>query len=487
MGSTKSENYALRQEVAALKKAILEGRASPMLPPPAPLSPLSPLQTFASIQPPSTPPTASSSSGSSSSSSSTIIKPNTHKDLPTSPRLAASGSASAFWGGQTGFGGLGGGITPVHTAIIPETNFGTPKLGENINPNLNHAPQTNVVMSHILAQLSGMDSANSNTMPYGSSGAGAGAAGFGGFDSFVDVNPFTLKTLDAYRMQLWSRIALQSQQQRGRYPSPPSTSSSPHSSPSSSPNPGMSGLSGLASGLRPQYFASVNPSNPTASRPFTGLFGGKGGYLPTPPTSPSPSSSPRVVVGEKGEKGEKNERERIQREKERVALQVQQMNSQQQQQLSGNNANSQGAMLAAIASHTILQKMGQAFWDAFSGTHEKPGKQMQQQQQQQFGAGAGTTVRSWDADKVRRVLEGKAVLRVVDVEPSGGMGAAAAMGSVASTTDALEESMRAMSIGGSGSSGSGLMTMGGEKEDGKDDKKGGFFGRMRCAGGCQAK
>ncbi|KAH8108299.1 hypothetical protein DFH11DRAFT_1732018 [Phellopilus nigrolimitatus] len=46
-GSTKSENNALRQEVAALKKAILEGRALPMSLPPAPLSPLSPLSSFA--------------------------------------------------------------------------------------------------------------------------------------------------------------------------------------------------------------------------------------------------------------------------------------------------------------------------------------------------------------------------------------------------------------------------------------------------------
>lgn len=40
LGSTKSENLALRQEISALKKALLDGRGridTPVLPPPAPL------------------------------------------------------------------------------------------------------------------------------------------------------------------------------------------------------------------------------------------------------------------------------------------------------------------------------------------------------------------------------------------------------------------------------------------------------------------
>ncbi|THG93918.1 hypothetical protein EW145_g8257, partial [Phellinidium pouzarii] len=238
LGSTKSENSALRQEVATLKKAILEGRASPMLPPPAPLSPLSPLSSFASLQP--------SSSSNNNSNNKTLIKPNTHKDLPTSPRLAAIGGSGAFWGGQKGgFGSMGGGVTPVHTAIIPETTFSasmssTDRANENINPALNQIPvpltvatnkvfgiaggvngsaqqqqqqqhQNSILMSQVLSQLSG---------------------GAGSFDSFSDVNPFTLKTLDAYRMQLWNRVAMQAHQQRTRaaqqsYPSPASANTSP--------------------------------------------------------------------------------------------------------------------------------------------------------------------------------------------------------------------------------------------------------------------
>lgn len=243
LGSTKSENNALRQEVAALKKAILEGRASPMLPPPAPLSPLSPLTSFASLQSSSS---SSSNNNNNNGVNKSILKPNTQKDLPTSPRINAIRGTGAFWGGQAGgFGGLGGGITPVHTTIIPETaspfhggEQNAERAQENMNPSLNHLPvplavqaskvfaagysanqrqsqqaqqaqqqqqekaqqQQNIIMGQVLSQLG-----------YGgTNGMGAG------FDQFADINPFTLKTLDAYRMQLWGRVAMQAQAQRAR-------------------------------------------------------------------------------------------------------------------------------------------------------------------------------------------------------------------------------------------------------------------------------
>jgi len=52
-------------------------------------------------------------------------------------------------------------------------------------------------------------------------------------------------------------------------------------------------------------------------------------------------------------------------------------------------------MLASLASQTLLTKLGSAFWEAFSGQSPRKGV---------------------DADKVRKVLEGKAVVRVVDVD-----------------------------------------------------------------------
>ena len=48
-------------------------------------------------------------------------------------------------------------------------------------------------------------------------------------------------------------------------------------------------------------------------------------------------------------------------------------------------------MLAAMASQTVLRKLGSVFWDAFTRVFSS-------------------------SDKVKRVLEGKAVVRVVDVD-----------------------------------------------------------------------
>jgi hypothetical protein len=154
----------LRQEISGLKKSLLAcaGRAeSPALPPPGP------------IPAPATRATPSSS----------LVTPNTQKDLPSSPRLAAS-AAKAFWGGSTSFGG----VTPVHTTLIPE-NFAqplasvkqlagartySPILQENINPLLNKPGKPGI-----------------STNAFGSLGKVAP------FDSYADANPFTMKMLDA--------------------------------------------------------------------------------------------------------------------------------------------------------------------------------------------------------------------------------------------------------------------------------------------------
>jgi hypothetical protein len=63
----------------------------------------------------------------------------------------------------------------------------------------------------------------------------------------------------------------------------------------------------------------------------------------------------------------------------------------------------QHAMYATLASQTLLKRMGSAFWEAFSGS---PGA----------SPSSSSTSRGWDVEKVRRVLEGKAVVRVVDVD-----------------------------------------------------------------------
>jgi hypothetical protein len=71
-----------------------------------------------------------------------------------------------------------------------------------------------------------------------------------------------------------------------------------------------------------------------------------------------------------------------------------------------------------MASTTLVQRLGSAFWQAFSGSsspyppssHPTP----------------GARAPAWDADKVRRVLEGTAVVRVVDVDPPAVSGVAEA-------------------------------------------------------------
>ncbi|KAG9311812.1 hypothetical protein JVU11DRAFT_8059 [Chiua virens] len=351
LGSSKSENIALRQEITALKKCLLEGRALPDLPPPADLPPVP-------ASPPPTPPVAAASSP--------VVTPNTQKDLPTSPRL----SNRAFWGG---LGGMG--VTPVHTTFVPpiavlatkpSTPFssGSPilkpsifyeetvrsrVLQENLNPGLNPSSFRGLVEKNGAANI---NPALNNLNP--SLGHGIGA-----FDTFADVNPFTFKTLDAYRMQLWGKMAAQ---QHAHQPQP-------QAQPLTQPL-------GLASNLKPHFFNSTPTANPAYS---------------TPPSLPS---------------------------KEHAAA-------------------------AAIASQTLLSKLGSAFWEAFSGSPTSASK-------------------NWDAEKVRKVLDGRAVVKVVDVDAPAPARAPSSVSSMSSytassaktdkpsckdcLTDLLEESMRSLTL-----------------------------------------
>jgi len=79
-------------------------------------------------------------------------------------------------------------------------------------------------------------------------------------------------------------------------------------------------------------------------------------------------------------------------------------------------------MLAAMASQTLFRKLGNAVWDAFIGSSS-------------HSSSSSSSRGDWDADKVRKILEGKAVLRVVDVEPAAAVpnAAAAASASLSST------------------------------------------------------
>lgn len=194
LGSTKSENVALRQEISALKKALLDGRGradTPVLPPPAPLPTISPATLIsASNNVPSPAPVPKSP----------LLTPNTQKDLPTSPRLGARG----FWGGASSFGG----ITPVHTTLVPEwgsvlsgkpvaspNGRRSPALQENLNPILNSITASSIAALYAAqGRQENKEGAPIQQVPYTA------------FDNFADVNPFTMKSLDAYVALLFSLL-----------------------------------------------------------------------------------------------------------------------------------------------------------------------------------------------------------------------------------------------------------------------------------------
>ena len=302
LGSTKSENHALKQEIEILKKSLLQANPAPVLPPPAPLPAVSAAVTV-----------AARNSAPSPTPSSPLLTPNPNKDLPSSPRLA--GTRAGFWGGGSNPFGTVGGFTPVHTTLVPELSLSTlvgkglltpskPLLQENLNPALNGekkptvAPHSKATALHSHSQ----------------------------FDSFADLNPFTMKSMDLYRMNLWSNVGVQKNSQHHHQ-----LNQTPH-------------LNGPAAAMVPHHFAAPNTKSSTSLVVSSKTFN-----YQTFPNTTEPSSK----------------------------------------------ATPQEAMLASLASQTLLTKLGSAFWEAFSGQSPRKGV---------------------DADKVRKVLEGTAIVKVVDVD-----------------------------------------------------------------------
>ncbi|KAJ6591756.1 hypothetical protein DFH09DRAFT_1417887 [Mycena vulgaris] len=395
LGSTQSENLALRQEIAALKRTLLDNRGpAPVLPPPAPLSSFSPSSPSLSSFSPTLSPTSTTASGSGRAS-----------PLPRANPLKDVGASGAFWGGVSPH--LGGGYTSVHTARIPELLGANPfanspfainaephQQQENLNPALNGGKVAEVLRA----------------------GLGLGTAtGANGDAHFGDANPFTVRSLDAYRMHLWGRMAAQYRHSKEHpAPAPANTSFSSFSSPS----PFAASGKGLAGGLRPKYFAS--PSLPYSASPsaFSSGSGGASGLA---------ASLAGLSLSGKGANAAQQQRARereSQREKERER---------------------ETAMYAALASQTLLRRLGGAFWEAFSGASPSSSSGA--------SSSAGASGGKWDAEKVRKVLEGRAVVRVVDVEPPAREGNARSPAltsrsvDVCRISDVLEESMRSLNLG----------------------------------------
>ncbi|KAH7345772.1 hypothetical protein B0J17DRAFT_764355 [Rhizoctonia solani] len=512
LSTTHSENTELRREIDALKRAIQEGRLSAEatgLPPPRPLTP----EQTASPATPSTPAPRRPTD---------LARANTQKDRSSDP------SARSFWGGAVGHGG----VTSVHTTLIPEVfpqqlsdkpRNVSPSSASSSSASPSTPPNEGVNMNPLM-----------NLSPlFGSSKLPASPAVNVGLD--IMDQAFNQRTLEGFRAQLWGRMAKEagarsvlerreaeavSSQQPIQSPlfsplgastspepmqSSPSLqsnaisqSSSPHSQTISS-SPSLSMLNQPAT-LR-SLFESVNrfdtqsaplfqsPSvsspQPATSSPaslfppstpvpallqassfgagFLGSSGSSNGFTQStasmqaramlqaqwlalqqsrqqnaasgagPSVQPMSSSTPQP---------QSNQREMYLAQFAQAAA-AQQQQQQQLAQLGGLAAGvrpayfssskekekdlvsamnslslkkdkgalqdkstlqqgkgttpQQAAFAASLASQTLLQRMGSAFWDAFS---------------------TGSS-RDVDTNKVRRVLEGKAVVRVVDVDVDG--------------------------------------------------------------------
>lgn len=220
-------------------------------------------------------------------------------------------------------------------------------------------------------------------------------------------------------MHLWGKMAAQQQMH--------SQSQQQQASPPQSPQQSLQ-PAGLAAALRPHYFTGKNGS------PLSALLSGK--HTAPAAAYPSPPVSPQLSAKALGGGAV---REQQQREKEQ-----------------------QHAMIAAMATQTVFRKLGSAFWEAFSGSSSTPAHLGSSS-----SASSSYAASSWDQEKVQRVLEGRAVLRVVDVEPATppvtpkaraavpsrmgtqdepkkpGCGSLAAL----SVCDLLEDSMRSLSLG----------------------------------------
>ncbi|CEL60341.1 hypothetical protein RSOLAG1IB_09559 [Rhizoctonia solani AG-1 IB] len=183
LSNTHNENNELRREIDALKRAIQEGRLSAAdtgLPPPRPLTP----------EQSATPPTPTTTT--SARRPAELTRANTHKDV-------SSDNRTNFWGGAVGHGG----VTSVHTTLIPEV-FPQPLSGKprNVTPSSSGSssaspstPPNEGVNMNPLMNLSPLFSSSKLPNPSPSLP----------FD--VMDQAFNQRTLEGFRAQLWGRMA----------------------------------------------------------------------------------------------------------------------------------------------------------------------------------------------------------------------------------------------------------------------------------------
>ncbi|KAG8884507.1 hypothetical protein FRB97_004020 [Tulasnella sp. 331] len=446
LGAQQLQNSELRQEIDALKKAMLDGRhPHPVgLPPPTPLAALSPPNK--------------------KSTKSALAKANPNKDVAA----AAGGSSKGFWGGAHNPMGMGG-ITPVHSAfsILPDgaanlasvlsgkgagytiSTMPTPipppmggpgakwlaALQDNINPQLNGFDDTAFFIvffwiggrrvARVVVQwiwIESVEPADPTCGPTSATGRPAAATATTKqqqqWNGYSDINPFTIKTLDSYRLQLWAKMAQDSAQQAQSQQQQAQVDLQLQQQQMQQQNLFNTFYSsGLSGGMKPHYFSTPASKDVKQEKenvvvpkgaPLSAVLAGKAAAslsssssLLSPTIKKEPTTSPLLASSSS----------------------------------LPSVASAQATLAATAISHSIVSRMGSAFWDAFSASSSS------------LVAPSSHSVpvptRNWDMDKVQRVLEGKAVLKVVDVEgpPTAATMAAADLG--------LEEKMGAMNIGGS--------------------------------------
>jgi bZIP-type transcription factor MBZ1 len=105
------------------------------------------------------------------------------------------------------------------------------------------------------------------------------------------------------------------------------------------------------------------------------------------------------------------------------------------------------AVIATLASQTLLKRLGGAFWDAFSG-HTTPGASTAATiASGSGGPSSSSSVKTVDQEKVRKVLEGRAVVKVADVEPASQSPPQPASRAPADCGALLEESFKSLTLG----------------------------------------
>ncbi|KAK0229510.1 hypothetical protein EDD85DRAFT_793991 [Armillaria nabsnona] len=333
LGSTQSENVALRHEIAALKKALLEGRSS---------TELTAEDILVLSLPPIPTPTPAATVPRATSPPPSLITANTQKDV-ASPR---SGS---FWGGASR---MDSGITPVHTAPIPWAK------SENINPALN-------AEKHIKSPITP------------------------GFDGFTDNNLFTMKNLEMYVLVVIGQ----------RWPQSKCRNSNPVTT--------IIGTFFASDSEQITVFA-VSIHQPLYSTPLHGL---PSFILPDVAQGESPFTA---FVSADDEQDAKHGAVR-----ETIDL-VPGCAWQEE---------SPGAGTGVGRCPRWTDALGGAFWGAFSGSESESSRKL-------------------DVDKVRRVLEGKVVVQIVDVnvEPWKEVGCTVSR-DACSVAAILGESMKSLTFG----------------------------------------